>query len=188
MVWHFFFSFFFFLKQREFYFLFIYLFIYLFIFGCVGSSLLCAGLSLVAASGDYSSLQCMGVSLRWLLSLRSTGSRRVGFSGCGSRAQLLWRTGPVALQHVGSSCTRDWTCVPCISRRILNHCATREVPMVWLLISTNGNSAVWHEISKYYIFLLVLNFFQSFWITQIVLLEETGICLSACVVQRFTEI
>ena len=31
------------------------------------------------------------------------------------------------LQHVGSSRTRAWTCVPCIGRWILNHCATREV-------------------------------------------------------------
>ena len=53
----------------------IYLF-YLFIFGCVGSS-----------------LQCAGFSLRWLLLLRSTGSRRAGsvvvahgLSSCGSRA------------------------------------------------------------------------------------------------------
>ena len=44
------------------------------------------GLSLVAASGGYSSLRCAGFSLRWLLLLRSTGSRRVGFSSCGSRA------------------------------------------------------------------------------------------------------
>ena len=29
---------------------------------------------------------------------------------------------------MGSSCTRDWTHVPCIGRRILNHCASREVP------------------------------------------------------------
>ena len=43
------------------------------------------GLSLVAASGVYSSLQCVGFSLRWLL-LWSTCSRRVGFSSCGSRA------------------------------------------------------------------------------------------------------
>ena len=33
------------------------------------------GLSLVAASGGHSSLRCMGFSLRWLLLLRSTGSR-----------------------------------------------------------------------------------------------------------------
>ena len=44
------------------------------------------GLSLVAASGDYSSLRWVGFSLRWLLLLRSTGSRHAGFSSCGSRA------------------------------------------------------------------------------------------------------
>ena len=43
-------------------------------------------LSLVAASGGYSSLQCTGFSLRWLLLLWSTGSRRPGFRSCGSRA------------------------------------------------------------------------------------------------------
>ena len=35
-------------------------------------------LSLVAVSGGYSSLRCTGFSLRWLLLLRSTGSRRAG--------------------------------------------------------------------------------------------------------------
>ena len=38
------------------------------------------------ASGGYSSLQCVGFSLRWLLLLRSTGSRHEGFSSCGSWA------------------------------------------------------------------------------------------------------
>ena len=33
------------------------------------------GLPLVAVSGGYSSLRCMGFSLRWLLLLQSTGSR-----------------------------------------------------------------------------------------------------------------
>ena len=45
------------------------------------------GLSLVVVSGGYSLLRCTGFSLRWLLVLRSTGSRRVGFSSCGTRAQ-----------------------------------------------------------------------------------------------------
>ena len=45
------------------------------------------GLSLVAASRDYSLLRCAGFSLWWLLLLRSTGSRRAGFSSCGTRAQ-----------------------------------------------------------------------------------------------------
>ena len=44
------------------------------------------GLSLVAGSRDYSSLRCTGFSLRWLLLLWSMGSRRMGFSSCGSRA------------------------------------------------------------------------------------------------------
>ena len=44
------------------------------------------GLSLVAMSGGYSSLWCVGFSLRWLLLLRTMGSRCAGFSSCGSRA------------------------------------------------------------------------------------------------------
>ena len=45
------------------------------------------GLSLVAASGGYSSLRCVGFSLRWLLLLRSMASRHTGFSSCGAWAQ-----------------------------------------------------------------------------------------------------
>ena len=45
------------------------------------------GLSLVAGSGGFSSLRCVGVSLPWLLLLWSTGSRRAGFSSCGTQAQ-----------------------------------------------------------------------------------------------------
>ena len=63
-----------------------FVFSHLFIFGCVGSSLL-RGLSLVVESGGYSLLRCTGFSLRWLLLLWSTGSRHVGFSSCGMRAQ-----------------------------------------------------------------------------------------------------
>ena len=106
-------------------------FIYLFIFGCVGSSLLC-GLSLVGGNGGYSSLRCGGFSLQWLLLLRSTGSRGEGFSSCGTRTQLLWRMGLVAPRHVGYSRTRVRTCVPCIGRWILNHCATREAQRSFL--------------------------------------------------------
>ena len=86
------------------------------------------GLSLVAASGVDSLLWCAGFSLWWLLLLQSMGSRGAGFSSCGTWAQQLWHMGLVAPRHVGSSQTRDWTCVPCIGRWILNHCATGEVP------------------------------------------------------------
>ena len=71
-------------------FFFINLLIYLFIFGCIGSSLLCAGFSLAAVSGGYSSLRCVGFSLQWLLLLQSVGSRHTGFSSCGTQAQQLW--------------------------------------------------------------------------------------------------
>ena len=54
------------------------------------------GLSLVAVSGGYSSLRCVGFSLQWLLLLQSTGSRHTGsvvvahgLSSCGARALLL---------------------------------------------------------------------------------------------------
>ena len=51
------------------------------------------GLSLVAVSGGYSSLWCLGFSLRSLLLLQSRGSRHAGFSSCGTRAQWLWLAG-----------------------------------------------------------------------------------------------
>ena len=65
--------------------LFVSLFIYLFRLCWVFVA--ARGLSLVAASRGYSSLRCMGFSLRWLLLLWSTGSRHAGFSSCGTQAQ-----------------------------------------------------------------------------------------------------
>ena len=44
------------------------------------------GLSLVEASGRYSSLWCAGFSLWWFLLLWTTGSRWAGFSSCGWQA------------------------------------------------------------------------------------------------------
>ena len=49
------------------------------------------------------------------------------FSSYGAQAQQLWCMGLVALRHVGSSQTRDQTCVPCTGMWILNHWTTREV-------------------------------------------------------------
>ena len=67
---------------------FIYLFYILFIYFWLHWVFVVArGLSLVAASRGYSSLWCTCFSLRWLLLLWSTGSRHVGFSSCGMRAQ-----------------------------------------------------------------------------------------------------
>ena len=70
------------------------------------------GLSLVAASRGYSSLWCMGFSLQWLLLLRSTDSRCMGFSSCG-----MWA--PVVVARGLSSCG-SWA----LERR-LSSCGTR---------------------------------------------------------------
>ena len=66
--------------------LFIYLFTYLWLCWFFVAA---RGLSLVAASGGYSSLQCAGFSFQWLLLSRSTGSRCAGFSSCGPRAPVV---------------------------------------------------------------------------------------------------
>ena len=56
-----------------------------------------------------------------------TGSRRVSFSCCKTLAWLFHCTCLVAPQQVESSPARYRTHAPCIGRRILTHCATREV-------------------------------------------------------------
>ena len=67
------------------FFFFIYL-IYLFL-AVLGLCCCVQAFSSCSESGGYSSLWCAGFSLRWLLLLRSTGSRCAGFSSCGTRAQ-----------------------------------------------------------------------------------------------------
>ncbi|XP_029088883.1 glucocorticoid-induced transcript 1 protein [Monodon monoceros] len=52
-----------------------------------------------------------------------------------AQAQRPWLAGPTAPRHVGSSRTRARTRVPCIGRRTLNHCATREARKPFLLIN-----------------------------------------------------
>ena len=75
-------------------------------FACCGARALGTRASVVVAHG-----------------LSSCGLRALErrLSSCGTRAVAPW--------HVGSSQTRARTRVPCFGRRILNHCATREVPV-----------------------------------------------------------
>ena len=60
------------------------------------------------------------------LGLQARGLQQLWLAGSRAQAPQLRRTGLVALWHVGSSRTRARTRVPCIGKRILNHCATRE--------------------------------------------------------------
>ena len=94
------------------------------------------GLSLVAASGCHSSSRCAGLSLSPLLLLWSTGSRRAGSvivahgpscsTACGifpdqgsNPCPLHWQEDSQPLRHQGSPGAQS-----------LNHCATREVPVI----------------------------------------------------------
>ena len=88
------------------------------------------GLSLVAESGGYSSLQCETYcgGFSWCRAQApgcmgsrscSTWSFVVVAPGLQSTGSIVWRVGLVALWHVGSSQIRDRTCVSCIGRQIL---------------------------------------------------------------------
>ena len=104
------------------------------------------------------------------------GSRHAGFSCCGAQAQL-WRVGLVAPRHVGSSQARARTCVPCIGRRILNHCTTREVPHTDLSMLNHpcdpGMNPTWSWCMTFFMYFwiwfanILLRIFASIFITDI---------------------
>ena len=89
---------------------------------CVGSSFLREG---------FLQLRQAGATLhRGARASHHRGLSRCGAQAPDAQAQQLWLTGLVASWHVGSSQTRARTRVPCTGRQILNHCATREAPVI----------------------------------------------------------
>ena len=63
---------------------------------------------------------CVSVFLQFRRAFSRQGTWAVGsagFKSWGNWAQYLWRRGLVALSHVGSSQTKDWTSVPCLADR-----------------------------------------------------------------------
>ena len=69
---------------------------------------------------------------RATLDCGAQASQCSGFSCCGAQALGVWaqwllHTGLAALQHMGSSWTREQTYVPSSSRQSPIHCTTREV-------------------------------------------------------------
>ena len=83
----------------------------------------CDGFFLFVTSRATLELWCADFSLRWLLLLQSMGSRMCGLSGSGSWGPELrlsscgaWVSCSV---HVGSSGTRNGSCVSCTDRWIL---------------------------------------------------------------------
>ena len=81
-----------------------------------------------------------------LIAVRSPltiAASRCGAQAPDAQAQQPWLTGPAAPRHVGSSQARARTCVSCISRQVLNHCATREAPssLFWPWSFFSGHAA-----------------------------------------------
>ena len=102
---------------------FFFFFFNLFTFGCSGSLLLHGLFCNRGDQGLLSSWRCAALTFLWLLLLQSVGSRACGLRSCGFQA-LEHRPpcmGLLTLQHVGSSWTRDQTCVSCTGGRILIH-------------------------------------------------------------------
>ena len=126
-------------------FLFIYLFIY-YLFLPVWGLCCCArafsscneqGILFVAAQGVLIAVASLiaehGLQVHGLQQLWHAGPVVVarGLQSAGSVAMVHGLSTP---PHVGSSQTSDQTRVPCIGRRILNHCATREAQDCTFLI------------------------------------------------------
>ena len=93
----------------------------------------------IFVSGGGSLVELRGTlgCVQWLPLPQSTGSRHARCSSCSSWAQQLWCIGFAAPWHVGSSQTRDETCVPCIGRWILNHWAIREALFAFFFFFSN---------------------------------------------------
>ena len=122
--------FFFFFKDFLIY-LFIYLFIYFWLCWVFGS---CEGF-LQSRQAGATLHRGAGTALhRGARAFHYRGPSRCGAQAPDAQAQQLWPTGPAAPWHVGSSQTRARTRVSCISRQILNHCATREAQQ-WILVT-----------------------------------------------------
>ena len=128
----------------------IFTYIYTYIYICICKILfiywLCwvfLGFALAATSGGHSLAVVCG-SHTVLASLPLTAGlwgawasvvEAWGLSSWGSRAQArsLWHLGLVVRWRLGSSQTRDRTCVSCIGRQILYHWATREAQSLVLM-------------------------------------------------------
>ena len=109
---------------------FIYLFIYFWLCWVFGS---CEGFLQLRQVGATLHRGAGTALHRGARAFHYRGPSRCGAQAPDAQAQQLWLTGPAAPWHVGSSQTRARTRVSCISRQILNHCATREAPYIILI-------------------------------------------------------
>ena len=97
--------------------------------------------------------------------------------------------GLVAPWHVGSSRARARTRVPCIGRRILNHCATRQVlrlgilkfPDYWTFVTCELSLHLFRSLwgffltCKFFLVVRILNPCLSYWL-QVVFSPKIIVC------------
>ena len=87
-------------------------------------------MGLLLLSGLFSRCGKQGLLSGYGLRLLSVVASLVGEHGLSS----LQLSGVLVHGHVGSSHTRDQTCVPCTGRWILTHCTSKEV-LVYLFLN-----------------------------------------------------
>ena len=114
-----------------------------------------------------------------------------GFSCCGARALGTWAcvahrlifvacrlysAGSVVVVHglscslhVASSWTRHWTHVPCISRWILTHCTTREVPTPYNFNTAYPVPALWALLCSSHANVILLS---TTWWGEVLILQK----------------
>lgn len=92
----------------------------------------CLGFSPAAAISGCSSSRCVNFCGSGFSCCRAVSSLPSGAAERGLRSRVSgWRSGPVALRHVGSSWPRDPTCVSCPGRQAPHHWATWEALKIW---------------------------------------------------------
>ena len=122
------------------------------------------GLSLVAVSGGYFSLWFTVFSLQCLLLLWSMGSRHVGFSSCGMKAQYLWLTGSRAqaqqLWHRGQLLRGMWDLprpgLKCMSPALAGGFLTTVPPRKSLIVVLICISLMISNLKDLFIFMCLL--------------------------------
>ena len=92
-----------------------------------GVSVAARGLALLVAACGAQAPRGSGFCRRARAPGAGSSSFSTRLSRCSSWARELWCAGLVAPWHVGSSWTRDRTCVLCIDRRVPINCTAREV-------------------------------------------------------------
>ena len=105
-----------------------------------------------------SSLNIWKFMVQVLLKPGGTEARSLWLMGPRAQGHQWWSMGLVALRYMGSSWTRNCTCVSCIGRWVLILCATREVlhcvlrnefvTNIWKLFIYNKNNSNFWSLLK----------------------------------------